>query len=48
MYTNPSDPCYQMSASDVFQVPQFWYNVLKYAASATQCKLTIMDPSIIQ
>jgi hypothetical protein len=48
MFTDPNNPCYQKSAAQVFQVPQFWYNVLKFAASATHCKFTIMEPSIIQ
>lgn len=45
--TNMSDPCYGMSAEQVFQVPQFWYNVLKYASSNASC-FTITDPSIVQ
>jgi hypothetical protein len=45
MFTNPNDPCYQKSAAQVFQIPQFWYNVIKYAASSVQC-FTIMGPGI--
>jgi hypothetical protein len=37
------DPCYNSSAAQVFQIPQFWYNSIKYAASAVQC-FTIMIP----
>jgi hypothetical protein len=45
MYTNPSDTCYMHSAANVFQVPQFWYNVISWAAD-TQCMFTIQDPGI--
>ncbi len=43
--TNPSDPCYNMSASQVFQVPQFWYNVIKWVSSNASC-FDINDPTI--
>ena len=43
--TNPSDPCYGKSASQVFQVPQFWYNVIKWVAPDSQC-FDITDPTI--
>jgi hypothetical protein len=46
-FTNPSDPCYQKSAAQIFQVPQFWYNAIKYAASSVTC-FTISNPGIIQ
>jgi hypothetical protein len=45
MYTNMLDPCYQKSAAQVFQIPQFWYNAIKYAASSVSC-FDIMDPAI--
>jgi len=47
MFTNPYDPCYEKSAAQVFQVPQFWYNAIKYASSSVQC-FNIMNPTIIQ
>ena len=47
MFTNPYDPCYEKSAAQVFQIPQFWYNTIKYAASSVQC-FTIMMPGINQ
>jgi hypothetical protein len=47
MFTNPSDPCYQKSASQVFQIPQFWYNAIKYASSSVTC-FTVMNPGVIQ
>jgi len=47
MYTNPSDPCYQKSAAQVFQIPQFWYNAIQYAASSVEC-FTIEDPGVIK
>jgi hypothetical protein len=48
MFTNPYDPCYQKSAAQVFQIPQFWFNAIKYAASSVQCAFTITNPGIIQ
>jgi hypothetical protein len=45
MYADPNNPCYKQSAANVFQVPQFWYNVISWAA-ATQCMFTIQDPGI--
>jgi hypothetical protein len=48
MFTNMYDPCYQKSAAQVFQIPQFWYNAIKYASSSVQCDFTITDPGIIQ
>lgn len=46
MYTDPNSPCYQRSAAQVFQISQFWYNAIKYAASSVEC-FTIEDPAII-
>ena len=46
-YTDPTNACYQQSASQVFQVPQFWYNAISYAAGATSCSFTINNPTII-
>jgi hypothetical protein len=46
-YTDPTNACYQQSASQVFQVPQFWYNAISYAAQATSCSFTINNTSII-
>jgi hypothetical protein len=47
MFTDPNDPCYEKSAAQIFQIPQFWYNAIKYASSAVQC-FTISSPGIIQ
>jgi hypothetical protein len=47
MFTNPSDPCYEKSAAEVFQIPQFWYNAIKYASSSVEC-FTVMNPGVIQ
>jgi hypothetical protein len=47
MFTNMYDPCYQKSAAQVFQIPQFWYNAIKYAASSVQC-FTVSNPGVIQ
>lgn len=45
-YDSGYDPCYEKSPAQVFQIPQFWYNAIKYAASSVQC-FTIMNPTII-
>ncbi|WP_438002152.1 hypothetical protein WMF26_23700 [Sorangium sp. So ce185] len=47
MYMDPNSPCYERSAAQVFQISQFWYNALKYAASSIEC-FTIEDPAIIK
>ncbi|HET9929158.1 MAG TPA: hypothetical protein VFQ35_00660, partial [Polyangiaceae bacterium] len=50
---NVNDPCYDpahdymMTADKVFQVPQFWYNAIKWAAPPTQC-FTIDNPTIVK
>jgi hypothetical protein len=46
-YTDPTNVCYQQAASEVFQVPQFWYNAIAYASEATTCTFTINNPMII-
>lgn len=38
--------CAGHTAGDDFQVPQFWYNAIRYAASSVSC-FTIQDPTII-
>ena len=48
MYTDPNNPCYKKSAADVFQVPQFWYNVISWEASGTQCIFKLRDPAVVQ
>jgi hypothetical protein len=35
--------CCTRLPQQVFQIPQFWYNSIKYAASSVQC-FTIMPP----
>ncbi len=51
---NTYDPCYDaahgymMTADKVFQVPQFWYNSIKWAAPVTQCDFTIDNPTIVK
>jgi hypothetical protein len=47
VYGNVYDPCYEKSAAQVFQIAQFWYNSIKYAASSVQC-FTIMDNQIVR
>jgi hypothetical protein len=49
---NQYDPCYdpvtmQMKTADkYFQVPQFWYNAIKWVSSST-CDFVIEDPGIV-
>jgi hypothetical protein len=40
-YSNPYDPCYQRSSGQIFQIPQFWYNAITFAASAVSCPFVI-------
>ncbi len=47
MYTDPNNACYQHSAANVFQVPQFWFNVISWEAQS-KCVFTIRDPSVVQ
>jgi len=47
MYTDPNNACYQKSAANVFQVPQFWFNVISWEAQS-KCIFTIRDPGVIQ
>jgi hypothetical protein len=46
-YANQYDPCYNQSPTQVFQIPQFWYNTLKWCAPLVDCKLTIDNPYIV-
>jgi hypothetical protein len=45
-YSNVNDPCYQKSAAQVFQIPQFWYNAIVYAASSVQCFMIQTPPTV--
>jgi len=42
-YDSGYDPCYMNSPAEVFQIPQFWYNAITYAASSVTC-FKIMPP----
>jgi len=46
-FTNMYDPCYQKSPATIFQISQFWYNSLKYAASSVEC-FDITAPGIVK
>jgi hypothetical protein len=46
LHSNPSDPCYQRSASQIFQIPQLWYNAIKYASGGASC-FSILSPAIV-
>ncbi|HEV8245206.1 MAG TPA: hypothetical protein VGP93_05535, partial [Polyangiaceae bacterium] len=37
-----------LTADKVFQVPQFWYNVIKWASPLTQCDFTIDNDTIVK
>jgi len=39
-YDNPYDPCYNQRPTQVFNIPQLWYNALKWCAPLVSC-LTI-------
>jgi hypothetical protein len=41
-----NDPCFMQSPNQVFQIPQFWYNAIKYAAASVEC-FDIKTPGII-
>jgi hypothetical protein len=42
-----NDPCYMAGAMQHYQVPQFWYNAIKWVAPPNTC-FTIEDPAIIK
>jgi hypothetical protein len=46
MYTDPNNPCYDKSAAEVFQVPQFWFNALSWVSGKSCFKIS--DPGIVQ
>jgi hypothetical protein len=39
--------CTGNTPADVFQVPQFWYNAIKYASSGASC-FVIQNPTVLQ
>ena len=43
---NSGDMCYMKGANAVFQVPQFWYNAIKFVAPRPACFM-ISDPGVI-
>jgi hypothetical protein len=47
IYGDPYDPCFQKSPTEIFQIPQFWYNAIKYAASSVTC-FNITSPGIVR
>ncbi len=47
MYTDPNNLCYEQSAANVFQVPQFWFNVISWEAQS-KCVFMLQDPSVVQ
>lgn len=47
VFGNMYDPCYKKSPASIFQISQFWYNSIKYAASTVQC-FDIMAPGIVK
>jgi hypothetical protein len=47
MYTDPNNACYEQSAATVFQVPQFWFNIISWEAQS-KCVFTLSDPSVVQ
>ena len=46
-YSNPYDPCYNQSPTQVFQIPQFWYNALVWSDPLVSClKLTVPNSNL--
>jgi hypothetical protein len=43
-YTDPNGQCYGRASGEIFQVPQFWYNSIGWAASSVNCAFTITPP----
>jgi hypothetical protein len=50
MNSNCYDPVkMEMMTSDkVFQIPQFWYNAIRWVSPPTQCDFTIDNPAIVK
>lgn len=46
-YSDSYNPCYNQRPQQVFQIPQFWYNTLKWCAPLVDCQLKIDNPDII-
>jgi uncharacterized membrane protein len=46
-YSDPTNPCYGILPNQIFQIPQFWFNAITYAASSVTC-FTITDPTIVR
>jgi hypothetical protein len=46
-FYQPSDPCYNYTPQRFLQVPQFWFNAIKYAASSVTC-FDIVSPGIVR
>jgi hypothetical protein len=46
-FANMYDPCFQKSPAQIFQISQFWYNAIKYAASSIAC-FDIREPGILR
>jgi hypothetical protein len=42
-YDNPQDPCYQRASGKLFQVPQFWYNVIAFETSGANCAFSLAE-----
>ena len=39
--------CAGNTPADDFQVPQFWYNAIRYASASAKCVFTIDNPMIV-
>ena len=46
-FSQPTNPCYGLLPPQIFQIPQFWFNSITYAASSVAC-FTITDPTIVR
>jgi hypothetical protein len=45
--TDMNNSCYMKGANKVYQVPQFWYNAIKWVAPPNTC-FTINDPAVVK
>jgi hypothetical protein len=45
--TDPNNSCHDKGADKVYQVPQFWYNAIKWVAPPNMC-FVINDPAVVK
>lgn len=45
-YTDPNNPCYNQKPSQVFQIPQFWFNSISWCQPVVAKCFTINEPTV--